>query len=284
MRSAAKLLVIVLLIAHPIAVYAGQGRVVRSPDGVTFAIAQWDCKIELANTNSNRITLYEPHPDCSPDEALGQTASVGDTRMSFSPDGSLLATQVRWGALDLWDAQSGRKLASFEPYGAVDAMKLSSDSRLILAVAKSLGHKDFRTDSITVWEVATRKQVFHTREGDNAEFNNVAVSPGFKMVMALVGPRRGQPEMAKLWDIETGRELVALKGQFAEFALGGEFLPVTEPESHLTHRDIRDGMKPKPLGPLYPKANYVRQKPVSKPIPIAPPAPLPMPLHSPSDK
>jgi WD40 repeat protein len=240
MRSAAELLVIVLLITYPTVACAVQkGEPRFSPDGAVLASPEEDCTAVLWDVAlGKRIAiLYADEPPWSP-----MTQSACHVVLSFSPNGKLLATQRTYGQVILWDAQSGHKLATFGGTGD-DGVSLifSRDSRLIVSVieAKASSHKDARTNGISVWDVVTQKELLNVREDQKKEFNEVVLSPDGKTVMALAGSEIGsQLELStdryitdriKLWDIQRGRELVTLKGESAKFSPDGKFLLYRDP-------------------------------------------------------
>ncbi|MEW6529672.1 MAG: pYEATS domain-containing protein [Thermodesulfobacteriota bacterium] len=235
MRCAAQLLVTVLLIAYPAvacAVEKGQPRF--SPDGAILASPEQNCTVVLWDGASGEkiAALYADEPPWPP---LKQRAC--HVVLSFSPNGKLLATQRTYGPVILWDAQSVRKLATFGRTGD-DGVSLtfSRDSRLILSVikAEAINHKIARTNGITVWDVVTQKELLHVREDQKKEFNEVVLSPDGKTVMALAGSEVGSQlelstdryitDRVKLWDIQSGKELVTVKAGFAKFSPHGRFL------------------------------------------------------------
>jgi WD40 repeat protein len=249
MRFAVKLPVIVLLIACPAVVCGFQTHVPRfSPDGAIVAVPEENCTVVLWDvaTGNKIATLYEPIPQREyRSEGERQAALQGSISckplISFSPDGKLLATQRPGQSAILWDARDGRDLAKLSgqlhpgDYPRAVNLESSSDSRLILEVAKAnaAAAKFTRVNKITVWDVATHKELLHVREDQKKEFHEAVLSPDGKTVMALVGSKPINDQSAnspyptdtiKLWDIQQGKKLVTLTGDSAKFSPDGKFL------------------------------------------------------------
>lgn len=221
MRFAAKLLLIMLLMAGQAVVCTGQGREAHSPDGTILAVAEDDCTVELRDASGDRIaTLYEASQECKGVFPQRKPSPW----VSFSPDGRLLAVDRGYGPLDLWRVQDRSRVASFNSVGQISSLAFVLDSKLILPVA-SEGKLAYR-NRIAVLEVATSKKLLHVSERHDRSFTKVEVSPDGKTVAALVGTRRGRSDKVKVWDIKTGLERATLKGRSAEFSPDGEFLHV----------------------------------------------------------
>ncbi|MEW6351100.1 MAG: pYEATS domain-containing protein [Thermodesulfobacteriota bacterium] len=242
-KSAAKLLVVVLVIALPMAVCANERRI-RSPDGKTEVIQRNDCTAELRDVASgNRIaTLYRPFPS-----AMAMSQRPCRVALAFSRDGKLLATLRTWGKVILWSAQSGRNLAALgEGQGEAGVtLTFFSDSRLLLTVvSRPTGEKRDRTDGVSVWDISTRRELLRVRMHEKTEFNEMVLSPDEKTVMVHQGSEkesaegdRGVPralypkyvtDTIRLWDIAAGTELASLKGQSARYSPDGKYLIVTD--------------------------------------------------------
>jgi WD40 repeat protein len=114
-------------------------------------------------------------------------------------------------------------------------LEFSPDSLLILELAKAnaAASKFARVNKITVWDVATQKELLHNRENWKKEFHEVVLSPDGKTMMALVGSKPINDQSAnspyptdtiRLWDIQQGKDLVTLRGDSAKFSPDGKFL------------------------------------------------------------
>jgi hypothetical protein len=249
MRTVAKLLVVVLLIARSIVVCADEERGVRSPDGAILAVAEEDCTVTLRDfvIDSKIAVLYKPkNPPVVPTPSANAPAQLQlhcSPLISFSPDGKLLATNRPDEETILWSAKDGRELAKLNkptlPKGflpvAVD-LHFSADSGLILELSRVQVGKMSDVNKITVWDFSTRKMLFHAREDENTSINRASFPPDGKTVMALVGSRSRNRETSapwptdtiKLWDIGSGKKLVSLRGQSAEFSPDSKVLYVTD--------------------------------------------------------
>ena len=244
MRNAALMIAIVLLIAHPMVACAHvRGEPSTTSDGTIHAIPQPDGTVLLFDTTSGKkiAKLYKPR-DVGHDR-YNQTFFCGVVVSSFSPDGSMLATQRPGEPVILWMAQDGRKLASLSgtplggPFAPV-SLEFSPDSRLLVAIGKRYDSKGAGKNRITIWEVATHKELLHVRPSEDRkylDFKKATLSPDGKMLMAIVGPRRGvivkgskRFRTVKVWDIRRAEELVTLKGHSASFSRDGRFLFVKD--------------------------------------------------------
>jgi WD40 repeat protein len=254
MRFAAKLLVIVLLITYSAVVCAEEkGRPRFSPDGAILATLEQDCTVSLWDVASgNRIAAFADIASCSPwQQRACRTVSA------FSPDEKLEATQTTYGPVMLWDAKTGRKLATFGGTGD-DGVSLifSRDSKLLLSVVNvdASRHKDDRSNGISVWDVLTQEELLRVREDQKTEFNKAVLSPDGRTVVALVATKctehtyrkdRCVTDTIRIWDIESGKERLASKGQSAKFSPDSKSLIVNDSGREIV-LDISAGMTSSP--------------------------------------
>jgi WD40 repeat protein/tRNA A-37 threonylcarbamoyl transferase component Bud32 len=130
--------------------------------------------------------------------------------LRFSPDGRVVVTRCKKGIAQVWDAETGRKIATLEGHqGELTTVVFSPDGKMVLT-----GSED-RTARL--WEAATGKcmQVFDTRK---CSVRAVACSRDGKIIatvssgMVVHNPNNGKnwiPGTVQLWESATGKELGA---------------------------------------------------------------------------
>ena len=146
------------------------------------------------------VCLYvAPQPDFILEEAYLVGHTDGIQEVSFSPDGTLLASGSRDNSIRLWDVREGGVIKILEERESWPmAVRFSPDGR-VLAGAYSDG-------AIHLWDIATRKL---TRQIDghmdptaNTDFlvYNIAFSPdGRTLASASID------KTVRVWDVATGR-------------------------------------------------------------------------------
>jgi WD40 repeat protein len=128
--------------------------------------------------------------------------------VAFSPDGRYLVTGKVNGAVQVWDAGSGRAVATLGTHRReVRGVAFSPDGRH-LASASAEG-------TVNVWD-ATR-----LGEAQEPRLTLRARVPGMTLSLAFSPDGRrlatvGEENTVKIWDLEQGRELRALRGHTGE--------------------------------------------------------------------
>jgi WD40 repeat protein len=124
------------------------------------------------------------------------------TAVAFSPDGQRLVTGARDGTARLWDAASGEEQHTLLTGAPVFDVAFSPDERFVVAGG------DYGT--VTVFDAATAERV-GILEGHNRNHLvfGLAFVPDGRLVTA------GLDGTARVWDVESGNELVVFRGHGA---------------------------------------------------------------------
>lgn len=122
----------------------------------------------------------------------------GYRAVSWSPDGSLLATERSGFMLGLWDIARGRTLADLSGHtGQIRSVAFSPDDRMI---ASGSGY-----GTVRLWDAASRRQIRAMR-GHVGAVLQIAFSPNQKVVVSS-----GRDGTIRFWDIVTGRRILELR-------------------------------------------------------------------------
>jgi WD40 repeat protein len=150
----------------------------------------------------------------------GHHESVND--VSYSPDGTLIATASADKKIKLWDATSRKLLNDLEGHsGPVSAIDFSPDSALLASCGEN--------NEAFIWHVQSGRLI-HALRGHESGVNSVAFSPDGKTLATAGGLYEGVSDNTiRIWDVQSGRQLRVLKEhssavRFADFALSGTAL------------------------------------------------------------
>jgi WD40 repeat protein/serine/threonine protein kinase len=224
----------------------GGARVVFSPDGKRLASAGWNqttkeaaMKVWDARTGQELLSLKGGgnHVAFSPDGKHLASGSFDETlkapvvkvwdaqtgqvllsfkgrggNVAFSPDGKRLASAGPWDfAVRIWDAQKDQEKLTLQAAGE-GGVAFSPDGRRL-----ATGSDD---NTVKVWDAATGQQT-HTLKGHTVPVLSVAFSPDGKRLASGGGGYRGPDggwgvrdkdrAEVKVWDAQTGRELLSLQ-------------------------------------------------------------------------
>ena len=173
----------------------GVGSVSFSPDGSTLASGSGDGTIKLwdVSTRRNIATL------------TGHKYRVGSvsfllrvTSVSFSPDGSTLASAGYDDTVKLWDVTTRRNIATLEGHTDwLTSVSFSPDSSTLAS-----GSRD---QTVKLWDVATRRNI--ATLGHTSEVYSVSFSPDGSTLAS------GAYQEIKLWDVTTRQNIATLEGQ-----------------------------------------------------------------------
>ncbi|HEX6045441.1 MAG TPA: caspase family protein [Pyrinomonadaceae bacterium] len=138
----------------------------------------------------------------------GYNNFYGATRLTFSPDGRLLATTTfRSNTIKLWETGTGRKLRDLSSSGQsapgiAPFVAFSRDSRLVAAAGPDA--------SVKVWDVTSGREL-QTLAGPQGSMS-AAIGVYF-IAFAANNQLVTVSDSAKVWDLNTGRELRSLQSQ-----------------------------------------------------------------------
>jgi serine/threonine protein kinase/WD40 repeat protein len=163
-----------------------------SPNGRWIAAGDNDAHARVWDATTSRVlATFDDHP---------QTV----TSVSFSPDGSLLATACwRESVIQVWETQTWQRVCRIhKPDDTMERVVFSPDSRLIAAESD-------RQDALNIWVARTGEPIAHLPR-QNADLRSVAFSPDGRQIATAT--RSGG---AMIWEVP------ALKGSappwFADF-------------------------------------------------------------------
>jgi WD40 repeat protein len=193
---------------------SGVSSVVFSPDGT-----------RLASGSRDDIRIWDATPSQEARTFSGHTGSVRS--VNFSPDGKRLAgaswdPTTKQGGVKVWEARTGQELLTLQGHaGQVFRVVFSPDGKRL---ASGSGTWDdtknaYVAGEVKIWDAQIGRELL-TFKGHTAAVVSVAFSPdGTRLASSSSHPNsigsnsdRGGPGEVKVWDAQTGRELLTLKG------------------------------------------------------------------------
>jgi WD40 repeat protein/tRNA A-37 threonylcarbamoyl transferase component Bud32 len=182
-------------------------RVAISPDGRMVASAGYDCQLRLWNLDTGKLIASPGKINSNPSR---DWYAGGGEGAAFSPDGKLIATWAQDHIVRLWDVKTLKEIRRLEGHKEwVVAAAFSRDgSRLLSGTWPSDGRGAVdRPSELKLWEVRTGKllHTFDLPQGDNV--CGLAISPDGRRALSCGGAC-----LVRLWDLERGKEIIALKG------------------------------------------------------------------------
>lgn len=186
-----------------------------SPDGATIAATTWSGAL------GGTARIY----DANTGEELQRIYAHRDTiaNLEFSPDGALLATASRDQGVKLWDIGKGDLLTSYVDLGdRVQDIEFAPDGDFLLIGLGEAGNFPDGSDnpadsSAYLWDLRNRTQA-QVYTGHSNWVWAADISADGSLFASGSGPLFGPESVAALdatarvWDAETGEELMALAG------------------------------------------------------------------------
>jgi WD40 repeat protein/uncharacterized caspase-like protein len=170
-----------------------------------------------SNTSTSGTQGGQQSREAKPELVLqtGYNNFYGATRLVFSPDGRLLATATfRSNTIKLWETATGRKLRDLSSSGQsapgiAPFVAFSRDSRLVAAAAAD--------NTVKVYDVMSGREV-QTLAG--AQGSMYAALGVYFIAFAANNQIVTVSDSARVWDLNTGRELRSLLSQTTPVVAG----------------------------------------------------------------
>jgi WD40 repeat protein/serine/threonine protein kinase len=209
--------------------------VAYSPDGKRLAAADdgtvkvWDAQtgqeLLILKGHSGRVWPVAFGPDGKRlASASGKEVKVWDAQtgqelisiqgsadgVAFSPDGKRLAGGQDNGWVKGWDAQTGKELFTFRGHNTeVTSVAFSVDGKRLASASYD--------GSVKVWDVHAAPKPLTLPGVAASSVVSAAFSPdGKRLATGGKGGLGSGPGMLKVWDAQTGQEIITLKGHTAD--------------------------------------------------------------------
>ncbi|MCX6719307.1 MAG: choice-of-anchor D domain-containing protein [Candidatus Taylorbacteria bacterium] len=127
--------------------------------------------------------------------------------VSFSPDGSLLASGSYDKTIKLWDVKSGTNIATLKGHNdAVHSVSFSPDGSLLASGSGGYFFSGSVDNTVKLWDVKSYKKIA-TLEGHTDCVESVAFSPDGSLLAS-----GSWDETVKLWDVKSRTNITTLEG------------------------------------------------------------------------
>jgi WD40 repeat protein len=166
-----------------------------SPDGRVLAAGSGDDAKTFPRAGGGKISLWDVATGRELPTLRGHSAAV--TSVAFSPDGSILASGGRDGAVKLWNLASGSELRTLGGSGQITSTAFSPDGRIVASASDK---------TIKLWDVASGDEV-GTLGGHSELVTSVAFSPDGSILASA-----SEDKTIRLWDVASRHQVDTLNG------------------------------------------------------------------------
>ncbi len=196
------------------------GMVTFSPDGSRMAVSNSRFEFKTRSDVAGELKVWDTQTGREILSERGVVRSVIGKIISgqqdiFSPDSKLLLSVMENQSVKLWDMQTGQERVTLE--GTIEPFHraaFSHDGRQLAGSTVTRNKNTPASWEVRIWNVSTGRQV-QKLKGERW-IGELALSPdGQRLAMENTGEdERGK---VKLWDVPTGKELIALSSDCDSF-------------------------------------------------------------------
>ena len=156
-----------------------------SPQSNTYATADRDDRIQIWRDNSDGTQkLIRTLP--------GHDGMI--SQIEYSPDNKLIASAAWDNQIKLWDAETGKLIATLKHQDSVNSIAFSPDSQTLIS-----GSED---KTISIWQLTEKPQLVKTLKGHTDSIKAVTVSPdGLSSNGKQLIASAGYDNTIKIWSI-----------------------------------------------------------------------------------
>ncbi|MCP4345291.1 MAG: PQQ-binding-like beta-propeller repeat protein, partial [Desulfobacterales bacterium] len=181
-------------------------------------------RMAMPRLRNNIMFWFWSSPDLS-------SHSFSVSSVSFSPDGTRIASGSDDNTVRLWDVETGKELSVFKGHSSlVSSVSFSPDGTFITS-----GSAD---NTVRLWDVETGKEL-SAFEGHSSSVSSVSFSPDGRRIAS-----GSHDKTVRLWDVETGKELSVFKGHSVNsvsFSPDGRRIASGSPDKTVCLRDVETG-------------------------------------------
>ena len=153
-----------------------------SPTGRRVITAKW----------GSQVILWDPVTGERIKKLLDKTP-YSDLAVSFSLDGTRFAVATEYGDIFVWDAESGKRIASYVLEKQITTLTFSKDSSL-LATGDANGE-------VHMWDIESKQKLYHWQHGSKI----LTLAFGYSEQRLYVGDNS---KFLISYDLDTGKEII----------------------------------------------------------------------------
>jgi WD40 repeat protein/predicted Ser/Thr protein kinase len=206
-------------------------RIAFSPDGTYLACTSGLNAIYIFDVLSGaqskviRISGMLPLPPA--ERRVGESRPVQITSISFSPDGSRIASGSNDGAVRFWDVATGREVSRVSVTDSVNSVAFSPDGRRVATASGDVSglQQRLREPAVRVWDVDSGKLHAAAKPAPGGPLPAVfsSLASARDLVYSRDGTRiaslHNYAPSPMVWDAASGAPIVEVKGPAAHFAM-----------------------------------------------------------------